>query len=386
MRDLFTAYYKPTEQEFKELWDTCIFAFDANVLLNIYRYSQATREAFLNVLRLLKDRVWLPYQAAYEYQENRLNVLSEQFKAYDDIPKRLESALAAIKGSYFRHPFIDVSQVTSSLEKTIGEIKSSLDKARAAHPDLTESDELREALTEIFDGKVGEPYKEDVLNKIYQEGEKRFQKQMPPGYKDSSKDGNRKYGDLILWHQLKEHAKSAGKPIILITDDRKEDWWQEHSGKTVGPRPELVQEMKSEANVNFYMYQSDRFIGYAQKFLGLAGDKALEEVRDVREKDEAIDNALKNIYEKPTLDVVLRIKVLWMWLTDIERMLGYSKGDTQLLQSIDQRIREARQVLVDTYRLQLSDDDIDSLLGLKIRLDSLQNTVVMLLHDSKNAR
>ena len=32
-------YYRPTESEFKKLWKDCVFAFDANTLLNVYRYK-----------------------------------------------------------------------------------------------------------------------------------------------------------------------------------------------------------------------------------------------------------------------------------------------------------------------------------------------------------
>ena len=39
MRDLFPSYYRPTDEEFKELWEKCTFIFDANVLLNLYLYD-----------------------------------------------------------------------------------------------------------------------------------------------------------------------------------------------------------------------------------------------------------------------------------------------------------------------------------------------------------
>jgi predicted transcriptional regulator len=78
-----------------------------------------------------------------------------------------------------------------------------------------------------------------------------------------------------------DHAADEKKPIIFITDDRKFDWWLEHSGRTIGPRPELVHEMKARAGVPFHMYSSNRFIEYAQELLELTGREAAEAVEEI---------------------------------------------------------------------------------------------------------
>jgi hypothetical protein len=71
MRTTFLGYYRFTEEEFSTLWEDCLFIFDANVILNLYRYSAGTSEALLNILRGISDRMWLPHQIALEYQDNR---------------------------------------------------------------------------------------------------------------------------------------------------------------------------------------------------------------------------------------------------------------------------------------------------------------------------
>jgi hypothetical protein len=63
MRNIFPGYYRPTDEEFYKMWQECIFVFDANVLLNLYRYSPDTRDELLDVLERLKDRIWIPHQA-----------------------------------------------------------------------------------------------------------------------------------------------------------------------------------------------------------------------------------------------------------------------------------------------------------------------------------
>lgn len=105
MRELFPGYYTPSEERFKALWDECVFVFDANVLLNVYRYSPKTLKNFLDILKRLENRLWLPHQAALEYQRNRLTVISEQYQPYADIPKLINELLNHIGSSYPRHPF-----------------------------------------------------------------------------------------------------------------------------------------------------------------------------------------------------------------------------------------------------------------------------------------
>jgi predicted nucleic acid-binding protein len=97
MRDLFPGFYDPTEQEITKIWQDGIFVFDANILLNIYRYSHDTRERFFETLSQLKERIWIPYQAAYEYQYSRTTVISEQVKAYDVVAKLLDAVLQSLR-------------------------------------------------------------------------------------------------------------------------------------------------------------------------------------------------------------------------------------------------------------------------------------------------
>ncbi|MEQ9367742.1 MAG: PIN domain-containing protein [Coleofasciculus chthonoplastes F3-SA18-01] len=98
MRDLFPGYYRPTsEEEFKKIWQEAIFSFDANILLNIYRYSSETKERLFEIIEHLKERIWIPHQVAYEYQKERLKVISQQSQPYDEIRKLLDDELDKLK-------------------------------------------------------------------------------------------------------------------------------------------------------------------------------------------------------------------------------------------------------------------------------------------------
>jgi hypothetical protein len=80
VKKLFHQFYRPTESEFRKLWQSCFFAFDANVLLNLYGYSEETREQLLALLERLSARVFMPYQFVLEYQRNRAHAIMEQVK------------------------------------------------------------------------------------------------------------------------------------------------------------------------------------------------------------------------------------------------------------------------------------------------------------------
>ena len=43
MKDIFKGYYRPSDDEFKKMWEEGIFVFDTNVLLNFYRYKKETK-------------------------------------------------------------------------------------------------------------------------------------------------------------------------------------------------------------------------------------------------------------------------------------------------------------------------------------------------------
>jgi diguanylate cyclase (GGDEF)-like protein len=192
-----------------------------------------------------------------------------------------DNAIAQFKNRYPKHSSADIERLTAGIQSVIEDAESSLKEEKSHYLKLYESDNILEEITELFDGKVGEPYPDEKLDKLYKEAERRYQNKVPPGYGDAKKPVPERYGDFIVWSQIKDYAGAQKKPIIFITDDAKEDWWLKHEGKTRGPRPELIQEMQDGAGVRFYMYASDRFIEYAQKMFGIEGQQAVKEITGV---------------------------------------------------------------------------------------------------------
>lgn len=77
MKKKFIGFYDPTEQEIEDAWTNGVFAFDANTLLNLYRYTDVTRKDFLHVLKFIKENLFIPFQVAFEYLNNRIKVIDD---------------------------------------------------------------------------------------------------------------------------------------------------------------------------------------------------------------------------------------------------------------------------------------------------------------------
>jgi hypothetical protein len=69
---------------------------------------------------------------------------------------------------------------------------------------------------------------------------------------------------------------------LLVTADRKEDWWWREQGKTIGPHPELVREIKREGSVElFWMYSSVQFVEHANKYS--SASVSIESVAEIKQ-------------------------------------------------------------------------------------------------------
>ena len=299
MKKQFPGHFSQNKRDIRRLWDTCIFVFDANILLNLYRYSDKTRNEFLQTLDSVRDRIWLPHRAAEEFFANRLSVIGQQEKAYDDTIRTID-ALNQDLANARQHPFVS-DPTMKRVKQIFDKLKQELTANQKVHTKRITEDSIQEAIAKIFAGRVGEPYDLERLNAIFEEGMQRYAESIPPGFKDNRKTDDsgahsekcRKYGDLLVWFQILDHAKAEGVSAILVTDDKKEDWWQTFRGKTLGARPELVHEFQVKTKKPFHMYQADRFLELSNQYLEQnITETTLSEIREVRLRDVEVHQAI----------------------------------------------------------------------------------------------
>jgi predicted nucleic acid-binding protein len=209
MRSIFPGHFRPKAQDFNNHWESSVFIVDANVLLNLYRYSEATRKELQDAISSLKGRVFIPHQAASEFLRNRLSVTSDQSKEYTIAIKNIDDLVKKISNKD-RHPFISDDKLTE-LNELSTSIVDNLESQQKALLDKLSNDEILEFIEVTFEGKTGLPYSAEKLPELIDLGEKRYESKIPPGYKDANKDSaedpTRKYGDLFVWLQTIDYAK-----------------------------------------------------------------------------------------------------------------------------------------------------------------------------------
>src|SRR5260221_5166300 len=107
-----------------------------------------------------------------------------------------------------------------------------------------------EKLEKFFQNNIGNPYDIRRQEELYKQAQFRVELRIPPGWEDEGKNSYKAYGDILLWFQLIDYARTEKKPIVFVTDDGKKDWWiRDTKGKPIKPLPALVQEMFVEAGV-----------------------------------------------------------------------------------------------------------------------------------------
>jgi hypothetical protein len=266
MREKFPGWYPKTPEDLTKLWDEAIFIPDANVLLHSLRHTTEVREELLRLLEVLGDALWVPYQVGLEFQRNRLEVEFGSLDAYDGLIRDQEAIVDKARDRLRQvraHPTIDVHKEIAALDMFASDFRARMEAARAAHP-AAEIGGVLERLTKLLENRVGDKLKPDALAALKKEGEDRYAKKVPPGYKDAKKDGEfDKFGDLIIWKEMIAKAKAEKRPIIFISDDAKEDWWWIHRGRKIGPRPELIEEFAAAAGVGFHIYEFSQFLRHA---------------------------------------------------------------------------------------------------------------------------
>src|SRR5437667_3619244 len=238
MRDAFREHHRLTEVEIAGLFKECIFAFDANVLLNIYRYALTTRSDLFRVLRHLQNRIWVPYQVCKEFYARRLDIIREQAEKYKQLSKAIQRTLSELTSGTFRKSgFLNVEELDGILRPAVEQATMLIQQQGASHPDLIANDTYLEELVSIVEFRIGHERNDEQFKSDCEKAKQRLDQQIPPGYRDAKKPSPDCYGDVFIWFELMELAKEKKRPIVFVTDDDKEDWWLIVAGKKLGPRP-----------------------------------------------------------------------------------------------------------------------------------------------------
>ncbi len=300
MRDIFSGYYPPSDDEYQRLWKNGTIILDTNVLLHPYRLPKLARNELIKTIRLIKDQIWIPHQVGLEFQRRRLTVIgnarSEIEKILKNAQDKFDSITTDLKNLDFERRALGVEseELLKNFEVAKSTLIDAITKAHGEQLDISTSDPIRDELDSLLSGKIGAPpASQDVLENIYKVGSERYENLIPPGYADKPKERSdnvyshnglrfrSEYGDLILWNQIIDRVQDKRlKDVIFITSDSKEDWWWKEKGRQLGPRPELIAEIKAAGADLFWMYSDTQFLENAKKFKAATiSESSVDEVR-----------------------------------------------------------------------------------------------------------
>jgi PIN like domain len=289
LRDQFAAYYAPDEEAIAAALRTGLVTPDTNVMLAAYRFEVQARDELLSAFEKLDDRLWIPHQVALEFHRNRLSVIAAQEAFFGATQAELDKAVGTYleKLKAFANRIAMPQPRAQKLEQMIREVHAQVknhvtkaEEANEVHLDQRDSDGVLARFEALFDGRVGEPMPPDALAEARKEARRRVDSKTPPGFAD--KDKADPSGDYLVWKQLLDEAAVRRVPVVLVTDDRKEDWVRREHGLTIGARPELCEEMSAASGAPFLLMSTAAFLRHAKEYLSATvSPQTVEQAREL---------------------------------------------------------------------------------------------------------
>lgn len=290
MTDMFKGYSDYSAKEYKEIWKNAIIVVDSNILLNFYRYSEDTRNKIFKILESLQDRLWIPYQVGKEFFDNKNKVMVSSYNEYNDLMTLVKKKIQEAKEETDKRKNNQLkckSEINAILDSCIKQIGELLDKEKINKKPKFENNIVEHKMLELFNNSIGEQIIGEEFEEMKKEGLRRFKEGIPPGYKDRDKEEN---GDYYIFYSFIKEAKEKNRDVIFMTDDVKEDWFNEINGEKHGGRCELLNEFYKETNRLLLIYTSDGFMEAYNKNLDkdFVDEKTISElksIRDIRTKE-----------------------------------------------------------------------------------------------------
>lgn len=314
MKYKFLGLIGYNEEEFDELWKDALFVVDTNILINFYRYTYKETTATMNdLLQQIKseERLFIPYQVALEYMFNYEKEMYTQKSKLEklsiDLQKLKKEAVKLIR--IYKESSHNKTTAFDYYAGIFDEPNQQLEiNIQAEIDNLPDPKVIEQNVFELLSGIVGDALKQDEIDQIEETGEERYDNKIPPGFEDRATKsdlriyGEIKYkeyfGDLLLWEYIIRKAIEKERPIILITNETKEDWWVKEKGILVQPLPNLIQEFYERTGQKFYLYSPEQFIRHAKNKINFkVTEEEIEQMDDdfeiLRKNDEQSENQKK---------------------------------------------------------------------------------------------
>lgn len=351
MSEIFKGYSKYSHNEYKQIWKDGIIVIDTNILLNFYRYSNETREELYKALESVKDRLWIPYQVAYEYFKDKKIVITDTYKAFNELLNETKNCFNKLSNTIENTATKQLkckNDVLKKLNNYYKEIHDIIKTEQESKKENASEEKVEKLIFKLFNNSIGDEIIGDEYEKIKEEGLNRIQNKIPPGYKDSDKEEN---GDYYIFYSMIKYAKEKQKHIIFVTDDTKEDWFIRILGEKKGGDYRLLNEFYKETGKLLLIYTSDGFLRSYQENIGdnqKVDEEVLKELINTRKSENRNNNILNTEYKNYELARELRNILLHNSITDNNILDILEKYYQQ--EDIDSSLKEYLELLYLAYQ------------------------------------
>ena len=380
--DGFEGYVTPHDDDYRKVFTEGMVAIDANVLLNLYRYTVEARDDLLSVLDSIRDNLWLPNQVVTEFWRNRERVLRDPRdteKTAGDLSKLRERTTQILRAwanrvSLPRERADELIETSAdSFAHVIESVEQFADSSARSTARDTNNDPIIQRLGTLLAGRVGPKLDPDEQSAAVKEGMRRVAEQQPPGYRDAGKDAENAASDYLVWEQLLVETELRRCDVLFVTADVKDDWWRREAGEPRGPRIELAEEMRVRTDRRLFMLRPPQLLNYARRLLEIPVSE--QSVKDADRIDKLIsqmadlapggwtDEALAALLERLAQDSPIHERVMRLMARQdgyVSREQVYEIGNYpphRTLRGFTRPINRIAQELRDDF--ELSDDSVD---------------------------
>ncbi|HBC3807720.1 TPA: DUF4935 domain-containing protein [Vibrio alginolyticus] len=291
----FSFFLEPVESIKAE----ALIVLDANVLLLPFTTDVKDVEAIKSVYTQLvqSDQIFLPAQAIREYLDNRASKLSNINEVLQKKSNQSFNYVGAHPLLSSLEQYQELMGLESPLKDAIKEYQDKIRETLSAVQTWGWNDPVSKMYHEVLSERVMDDdiSKEDVEIDL----KRRNALNIPPGYKDKSKEQNQA-GDLLIWHELLQLAEARNQHVIFVSGDEKADWWHQSGKSPLYPRFELVDEFRERTNgKSFHIIKLSKLVelyGATPEVVNAIKDSESKSVKNTRQSlmsdEELVEQAL----------------------------------------------------------------------------------------------